>query len=149
MPNPAKPTALKLLEGNPGQRRLRPEPQPRRGIPPCPAWLDGEARREWRRITPELDRLGLITVVDRVALAAYCQSFARWYLAEKERTVGGDTHVTQTGYEAVRPCVTISQKERQLMRAFLSDFGLTPASRTRVAAAPAEARPEGIAALLD
>ena len=148
MPRPAKPTTIKLLEGNPGKRRIDPEPQPERGIPTCPAWLDIEAKREWRRITPELDRLGLLTLIDRTALAAYCQSFARWFHAEKARSEHGDTMTSESGYVSMRPEVTISQKERALMKSFLVDFGLTPSSRSRISI-PEAPRQEGIAALLD
>src|SRR5919108_3560121 len=78
------PTALKLLLGNPGKRPLpKGDPRPTPGVPPCPSWLEGEARKEWRRITPELRALGLLTAVDRAALAAYCQSYARWRQAEE------------------------------------------------------------------
>jgi hypothetical protein len=30
----------------------------------CPNWLDKEARPEWRRLGPELERIGLLTGVD-------------------------------------------------------------------------------------
>lgn len=46
-----KPTALKVLEGNPGKRQLNVvEPKPRNKAPKCPAWLDAEAKKEWRRL---------------------------------------------------------------------------------------------------
>ncbi len=47
-------------------------------IPGCPRHLLKEARKEWRRITPELQQLGLITRIDRAALALYCQEYAWW-----------------------------------------------------------------------
>src|SRR5512146_3144589 len=78
-----KPTALKILEGNPGHRPLNPdEPMPTAGEPPCPPWLADEAKAEWDRIVPELSRLNVLTVIDGAALAAYCQAFARWAEAE-------------------------------------------------------------------
>ncbi len=68
-----KPTRMKVLAGNPGKRPLnRREPQPKPGLPRCPAQLSEEAKREWKRISKELDRLGLLTVLDRAALSAYC-----------------------------------------------------------------------------
>jgi P27 family predicted phage terminase small subunit len=154
---PAKPTAIKLLEGNPGQRRIKPEPQPTRGIPPCPAWLDPEAKREWRRVTPELDRLGVLTVVDRAALAAYCQAASRVMQAERALTDGGLTvEVYKEGLDGemrlagiiTRPEVAIALKYYGVMKSYLVDFGLTPASRTKLAADPAP-KSDGIVALLD
>jgi hypothetical protein len=41
-----KPTRLKLITGNPGKRPLnRNEPNPKRIIPACPDFLQGEARK--------------------------------------------------------------------------------------------------------
>ena len=73
----AKPVELKLLEGNQGKRRLdkRP-PGPGRRIPRRPSWLSPEAREEWRRLAPELTRLGLLTLLDRAALTIYCDACA-------------------------------------------------------------------------
>lgn len=130
-----KPTHLKLLEGNPGKRPLpKNEPKPRPVTPPCPKWLDTEAKREWRRVSKELERLGLLTIVDRAALAGYCQAYARWKQAEEILDVEGLTFTTPNGYVQQRPEVAIAQKSLQLMRAFGTEFGLTPSSRGRISA---------------
>lgn len=43
-----KPIAIKELEGNPGKRPLNDaEPKPVRKAPPCPKWLEPEAKKEW------------------------------------------------------------------------------------------------------
>ncbi len=52
-------------------------------IPGCPAHLLPEARKEWKRITPELEELGLIAKIDRAALALYCQAYAWWVWHER------------------------------------------------------------------
>ena len=73
-----RPTHLKILEGNPGKRSLtKNEPKPRPVNPTQPDWLLREAKAEWRRVVPELERMGLLTTVDRAALATYCQAWAR------------------------------------------------------------------------
>lgn len=134
---PPKPTALKRLAGNPGKRPLNErEAQPRREMPTCPRWLVGEARREWRRMARELYDLGLLTVVDRAALAAYCQCWARWIQAENE-LAEPDVHLTITtdkGNVIQNPLVGIANVAMDHMRKFLIEFGMTPASRSRVAA---------------
>ena len=44
------PTAIKELEGNPGKRPLnKNEPKPTKKAPPCPKWLEPEAKKEWHR----------------------------------------------------------------------------------------------------
>lgn len=130
---PPKPTQLRVLQGNPGKRPLpKGEPRPRVVPMPCPRWLLPEAKREWRRVAPELKRLGLATVVDRTALAAYCQAYARWRQAEEVLTREGLVFETASGYLAPRPEVAIAQKSMQLMKGFATEFGFTPSSRTRI-----------------
>lgn len=46
-----KPTAMKVLEGNPGKRQLNSkEPKPVKKAPRCPNWLEDEAKKEWKRM---------------------------------------------------------------------------------------------------
>ncbi len=128
-----KPTVLKILQGNPGKRPLnKNEPKPKPVAPKCPSWLDKEAKREWKRVAPELERLGLLTVVDGAALAAYCQAYARWKQAEEIIKREGMTVTTETGYVMPHPAVKIAEKSMQLIRAFCAEFGLTPSSRGRM-----------------
>ena len=73
------PSNVVRLRGNPGKRRLNDaEPRPAAKVPPCPACLGDEARKEWQRLSKELAELGLLTGLDRGLLAAYCQAHALW-----------------------------------------------------------------------
>lgn len=135
-----KPTAIKRLTGNPGKRPLNAaEPQPDKTPPTCPAWLTGEARREWRRIVPELERMGLLTLVDRAALSGYCQSWARWREGERVLSRDGLTYeYTNKQGESVilpRPEAAIARQYLAMVRAFCGEFGLTPSSRGRMSVA--------------
>ena len=79
-----KPTALKVLEGNPGKRQLNiVEPKPKKKAPKCPAWLDAEAKKEWRRLAKQLEDLGILTQIDMAAFAGYCEAYSRWKEAEE------------------------------------------------------------------
>lgn len=134
---PAKPTATKILEGTfRKDRAAKNEPKPAAATPSCPAWLNTEARREWRRIVPLLEQLNLLTKVDRSALAGYCQAYSRWRQAERILDAEGLTmdFLSNNGasYSQARPEVAIAQQSAKLMKTFLAEFGLTPASRTRI-----------------
>jgi P27 family predicted phage terminase small subunit len=91
-----------------------------------------EAKREWSRIVPQLERLGLLTLVDRAALAAYCQSWARLRQAEEILNERGFTMTTDKGNEIQRPEVSIARNMQQQIRAWAAEFGLTPSSRGRI-----------------
>src|SRR5262245_60793876 len=78
-----KPTVVRKLEGNPGRRPLNArEPLAPEGIPERPDYLDDEAKAEWFRIVPVLRDMGLLSLADRTALAAYCTAYSRWVQAE-------------------------------------------------------------------
>lgn len=128
-----KPTALKKLQGNPGKRRLPvAEPTPAPALPTCPAHIKGKARAEWRRISVELVKMGLLTHVDRAALAAYCSAYGRWSEAEGFIKTEGLTITTPNGFVIPSPYVGIANKAIDQMGKFASQFGFTPASRSRI-----------------
>ena len=78
------PTALKLIQGNPGKRALNPnEPKPVTAVPTYPAHLSPTAKAEWKRLAQQLEKLGMISQLDRTAFAAYCQAYGRWVEAER------------------------------------------------------------------
>lgn len=79
----SKPTALKLLEGNPGNRPLNTAKPRSTGVPDCPDWLEDEAKAEWERMSTVLENMGMLTDMDMVAFAGYCQAYARWREAEE------------------------------------------------------------------
>lgn len=137
-----KPTHLKVLEGNPGKRPLpQNEPKPKPIAPKAPAWLDPAAKKLWKHLGPQLELLGLLTAVDGAAFEAACQSYATWvkcekYLKDNGLTVEvqkeGDDGNLYTSYIQQRPEVSIGNKALQAFKAFCTEFGLTPASRTRI-----------------
>lgn len=130
---PPKPTALKKLQGNPGHRPLaEDEPKPTLGVPSRPEWLSPEAKREWSRLAPELERMGLIAVVDRAMFSAFCQSWATYTEMVQDLRENGTSYQTDKGYQAPRPEVGILFKALDAMRRLSALFGLTPADRGRI-----------------
>ena len=128
-----KPTALKMLEGNPGGRPLNEaEPKPQKKAPRCPTWLEDEAKREWKRMAKVLEQLGLLTEMDMAAFAGYCQAYARWKEAEEFLTQHGSMVRTPNGYLQQVPQVSIAQTNMKIMLKFCEQFGLTPSARSRI-----------------
>lgn len=134
-----KPTAIKVLEGNPGKRPLNQnEPKPERKAPKCPIWLEPEAKKEWRRMCKTLEAIGVLTQVDAMAFAGYCQAYARWKEAEEFLSKHGTIFKTPSGYIQQVPQVSIAQTYLKIMKDFCSEFGLTPAARTRISISTSE-----------
>jgi P27 family predicted phage terminase small subunit len=128
-----KPSALKKLEGNPGKRAINQnEPKPT-GIPNCPRHLSDEAKAEWKRIARELAAIGLLTSVDRAALAAYCSAYGRWVEAERGLQKSAALIVkSPSGQPMQNPFVGVINTAFDQMRKFLIEFGMTPSSRSRL-----------------
>lgn len=134
-----KPTALKVLEGNPGKRPLNNnEPKPEKKAPKYPAWLEPEAKKEWKRMTKTLEAIGVLTQVDATAFAGYCQAYARWKEAEEFLSKHGTIFKTPSGYIQQVPQVSIAQTYLKIMKDFCSEFGLTPAARSRISVSTTE-----------
>lgn len=134
------PANVHLLHGNPsklsdeelvGQNVRMPVE-----VPSCPTHLGTEARAEWKRITPHLLTAGLITQLDRAALAAYCQAWGEWAVLERRvkelmGTTGADAliDVTPSGYKQVSAMAQARDRALDRMLRFAKEFGLTPSSR--------------------
>lgn len=135
-----KPTALKLLEGNPGKRQLNMnEPRFAQKMPPeCPDWLEEEAQAEWDRLSETLFEMGILTDLDVAAFAAYCQAYARWREAEEFISKHGSIVKTKTGYWQQVPQVSIAHSNQKIMMQAAAEFGLTPSARSRIIAGNAK-----------
>jgi P27 family predicted phage terminase small subunit len=130
-----KPTVLKVLQGNPGKRPLNPhEPRPEPKLPQAPAHLSEDAKKEWRRLGRQLLRMGLMTEIDRPALALYCQAWGRWLEAEDALKRYGVMVKSSAGFPVQSPYLAVANKAMEQMRSLLSEFGMSPASRTKVTA---------------
>jgi P27 family predicted phage terminase small subunit len=132
-----KPTAIKRLEGNPGKRALNDrEPEPTTGCTP-PAWLPPGALAEWTRVYPELQALGLATVVDQAALSCWCLAVDTLERASRQLTPTAENptpeiQITESGYECVSGAELLRRQAIKDIRAFQDLFGFSPAARSRI-----------------
>lgn len=79
---------------------------------------------------------GLLSRLDRAALAAYCVAWSRWVEAEKQLKSEGLMVKTPNGYQQPSPWLAIANKSLEQLRAFAGEFGMTPATRSRVEILP-------------
>jgi P27 family predicted phage terminase small subunit len=140
-----KPTALKKLAGNPGQRRLSDdEPTPEAAAPERPSFLSEAAAAEWDKIAPKLVAMGVLSTADAAALALYCEYYTRWQDAEKKLREGG--HVVKVNGQVMpSPYLSVANKAAEMLLKLTGEFGLTPSARTRVRATKAGAKPTSAA----
>ena len=132
-----KPTKLKILAGNPGKRPLNQrEPKPRISLPQCPKELTDTAKREWRRIVKDLATLGILSRIDRAALAVYCAAWGRWIEAEEKLRQHGVIVKSPNGFPVVSPYLAVANQSIKQMTRMVVEFGMTPSSRTGIEALP-------------
>lgn len=140
-----KPTALKLLQGNAGKRRIdtREEITVPGGPPTAPDYLSAGARAEWVRMMSHLSSInGLLTPIDAAAVGIYCSYYDQWQQAEAEIPIRREQLEKITGSEDtadygrtlnfLNMALGERNKARKEVRAYLSELGLTPSARARL-----------------
>lgn len=134
MPGPKKkPTALSIIQGNPGKRSLnKNEPKPKAGAPRCPVSLSDDAKKHWRTIVKQLAAAKIMTKLDSDALALYCEAYARWNDANQHLQKFGIVVKSPQGWPIQSPYLSISNRAFDQMKSMLGEFGMTPASRTKI-----------------
>jgi len=128
-----KPTAVKLLSGNPGKRAINhSEPRPKIELPPAPEHLGDDEKSKWMAVVKELHPLGLVTTVDKDALAMYCVIYVRWMKAERMVREKGEIIKTAAGNIIQNPYLAIANRALDQLNKLGAEFGMTPSSRSRV-----------------
>jgi P27 family predicted phage terminase small subunit len=105
--------------------------------PSCPAWLKTEARQEWQRIVPMLAKRGVLTRVDSMTIAVYCNAVARYIAAQGSIDKDGvtvtvtllDSNGKATEAQRTNPALKVLESCERTIHKFLREFGGTPRSR--------------------
>jgi P27 family predicted phage terminase small subunit len=143
-----KPFERQIAEGDPRKRGVNKlqelanaAPPATKGLPECPARLQGLAREVWEFWAEELAKMNLDARPDAMMLEGACCSFANAAQAQEELNENGGGTVKEpvvidgaiVGYKfKPHPAVGVWAKSWQLCKAFCSEFGLSPVSRTRL-----------------
>ena len=129
-----KPTALKLLQGNPGRRAVN-TAEPKHGAldAAVPVELvDAAARAEWSRVATVLAAHGHVTTVDRATLLGYCLKYAQWQALEREAAAHPFIVKSPSGYPLPNLALGMANKAFALVLKAAAELGITPSSRSRV-----------------
>ena len=133
------PTAIKRLRGtfkiNPNRENLN-EPRPPARGPTAPSWLDEYAMQAWDHFADILQEMGLFSVADECALIQLCTAYGNWREAtEQARAEGlvcartnaqGETIIDRSKWDIV------ARDWFDRFLKLLTEFGLTPSSRSRI-----------------
>lgn len=131
------PTALKVLRGNPGRRPInKAEPKPAGPVGDAPDDLEPEARAFWDRVVRELPA-GVLTAADREGLRIAAMRFGEFLHCAAAVREQGRVLVIRDDKGNVKgvysnPYVSQASAAAREVRAWLVEFGLTPAARSKV-----------------
>lgn len=113
--------------------------------PPMPEWLSEAATEEWQRVLPDLITLGLVSKLDMMAFATYCEAVADWkrfriLIAEHNAKAdgSGDIQTFATGAKQISVWRQLANDAEKRANAAGAQFGFSPMARRnlRTATAP-------------
>lgn len=113
-----------------------------------PKWLiDAVAKKEWRRIVKELNKIEIIGNLDYANLAGYCNAYAN-YIKVTEQLADQDYCMerhTRTGSILVKnPLIGIQKEYADEMRKFAALCGMTIDSRLKAAVTKVDRQKESV-----
>ena len=126
-----------------GERGPLPNPNARRknkrvvtgtvevGRPTMPASLVREAKAEWRRVVPLLERQGVLTQLDRGLLIRYCSAWAEWVALDGTMQASQPLIRGRDGQVVRNPLWLMRRDADLLVTQLAAQLGLTPTSRLR------------------
>ncbi len=113
-----------------------------------PAWLvDANAKKEWKRLVTELEKIEIIGNLDLNNLGAYCNAYAHYRKATKELKDAPLTVEKKTKYGTQmtpNPLIGIQAKYLDEMRQYAALCGLTIDSRLKAGAAKVDKQEDRI-----
>src|ERR1700683_3021595 len=144
------PTKLQIAAGDPRmkgkhklEQQLAAEPKASRGLPPCPEYLVGRAREAWAFWSQELVLMDLDRRPDGPMLEGVCIAYDAAIACYETIKTQGRFIAKKILNPATNKLVVVNVKPHPAvrqgnpgaapMKAFCSEFGLSPVSRTRLA----------------
>ena len=129
-----KPSNLKVLHGTDQPCRTNEnEPKPKSAtVGKAPSGMDTYARKAWERLVPVLEPLEMLTEADIETFTILCNAYGRYErsirrLKKVEKQVD---HLEDI--DVIRKAEVSVEKAEQAYRMLAIEFGLSPASRSRI-----------------
>lgn len=138
MGRPRDPTKAKVLRGTFRPDRApanEPAPPVISAVSEPPAHLNAWAADMWRTLAKELTALGMLTTLDEYSLEVLCEQYGVYREMKDAITQSGK--LTMAQYLATRNSQTMPEYAAmksafERYSALLKEFGLSPASRSRI-----------------
>lgn len=124
------PTKVKLLRGEQHLNRLNLlEPTPPANTPTMPHGMDAAAKVVWRRVLRDMRDTGVIRAADTDVLRAYCEAVATYVVTANLLSKSGPLVRGQKGELVKNPLHQVVRDNRDAIRLFARELGLSPSAR--------------------
>lgn len=137
----SEPTALKAVKGIRDKRSYKNKPKVSGNLPGMPKWLDSYSKRIWKSLARGLYEAGCLSHEDRASFATYCQAVSDYKHAAEILTKDGLTISTPQGVK-MHPAYRVKKNAAAEIRAFGSEFGLSPSARMSLDVKPPKVEEE-------
>jgi P27 family predicted phage terminase small subunit len=101
------------------------------GRPSMPRTLTGEAREEWKRVVPLLEKMGVLASVDRAVLIRYCATWADWCELDELLQRSGKLTAGRGGNLVRNPVWLMRRDADATVTELARQLFLTPSARLR------------------
>lgn len=98
----------------------------------CPSYLDSIAQKEWRRIIPLLEEFNILSNLDLVTVAGYCQAFSFWVRASELFMEQGLFLPGDDGLAHLNPLYHIVRSSGDTLMKTSAQLGMNPVSRAEL-----------------
>ena len=142
---PRTPRAHKELKGlkipkshSPNQPKIKPI---RSEMAPPPG-MSPQGKEAWKQFQPILVKMGILTIADPHAVKMLCEAWSDWVVARTalmelpSRFVESCNEKTGTVTIKAHPALFAVSEADARVRRWFNEFGLTPASRSKVSSTP-------------
>lgn len=136
------PIAIHRMNGNPSKKNLgkmeAETPKARVSVPTPPATLDAVAKKEWKRITGELLKMGIIAQCDEEILETYCVEYSikrSVMMIIKNRHLIpdiADKDEREDAEHELKRALAVFRKVETVMFRLYGELGLSPSARSRI-----------------
>lgn len=136
-----KPTPTNLLPFTRGKHASKKEVaeraktgavEPDISVPKPPASLCKEGKQHWNKTAKLLAKMRVMSDADVDALNLYVETWLRWQEANDAVKKSGLIIKSPNDYPIQNPMLAVANKAQEQCLKLLTEFGLTPSSRTRV-----------------
>ena len=125
-----KPSAVRVLEGNPGHRPINASEPVCTGKAVRPKWLVGEGKKFWDNYAGEAEAMGILTAVDGPLFAAMAEHWGEYVRAcRATKRTGFKAH---NKHDQISPLLTWKKQALATYLVLATEFGFTPSARCRL-----------------